>query len=418
MTHHAATHAPQQNATTTPAPIGILQRKCACGTHTVAGGECESCSKDKTSASLQRAATHAGTVNEVPPVVHEVLRSSGQPLDVATRSFFEPSFAHDFSHVRVHTDAKAAESARAVNARAYTVGRDMVFAAGQYSATTGSGQRLLAHELAHVVQQSAGTAAVQPNSISETHDPAEREAESAAQAISMGERPRIALKATGTMLHREKDDLVAYSGGQSGFITVVQAKKVIYMSPSAVSGHAGHGENEPNAGPIPTGTYLMHPQITRPTVSKMQGGTCGAAEIDSGYQEITSTDKKPCEGAHYCNVPCPEKDKQDQMCFTPVDCWGPKRIRIEGTTNVKTPGGKNVTRYGFYLHGGNPADAVSSGCVKALNNDVFTEIRKLKGAVPFCVGTACPPSLDTAIMEAGAAKVEEIIHDIGSLLGF
>src|SRR5262249_43583700 len=74
----------------------------------------------------------------------------GQPL---------PSGAwHDFSRVRVHTDGKAAESARAVNALAYTVGADIVFAGGQYAPSTASGQRLLAHELAHVVQQSAGGA--------------------------------------------------------------------------------------------------------------------------------------------------------------------------------------------------------------------------------------------------------------------
>jgi hypothetical protein len=90
----------------------------------------------------------------VPTMVKEVLRSPGQPLDSATRAFFERRFGHSFSAVRVHTDAKAAESARAVNARSYTVGRDIVFEAGQYAPTTREGRRLLAHELTHVVQQS------------------------------------------------------------------------------------------------------------------------------------------------------------------------------------------------------------------------------------------------------------------------
>jgi hypothetical protein len=90
---------------------------------------------------------------ETPSVVREVLRSPGQPLDPATRAFFEPRFGHDFSQVRVHTDARAAESARAVNALAYTLGRDVVFGAGHYSPGTRSGQRLLAHELVHTVQQ-------------------------------------------------------------------------------------------------------------------------------------------------------------------------------------------------------------------------------------------------------------------------
>lgn len=88
-----------------------------------------------------------------PPIVHEVLRGAGRPLDQKTRSFMEPRFGHNFSHVRVHTDAKAAASARTVNAQAYTVGSDLVFENGLYRPDSDNGQRLLAHELAHVVQQ-------------------------------------------------------------------------------------------------------------------------------------------------------------------------------------------------------------------------------------------------------------------------
>jgi outer membrane biosynthesis protein TonB len=84
------------------------------------------------------------------------LKGGGQPLSESTRAFFEPRFGHDFSQVRLHTDTKAAESARAVNARAYTVGRDIVFGVGQYLPRTTAGKRLLAHELTHVVQQASG----------------------------------------------------------------------------------------------------------------------------------------------------------------------------------------------------------------------------------------------------------------------
>jgi hypothetical protein len=84
-----------------------------------------------------------------------VLNSPGQPLNGGTRAFMEPRFGHDFSRVRVHADAKAAESAQAVNALAYTVGTDVVFGNGQYEPATANGQRLLGHELAHVVQQGA-----------------------------------------------------------------------------------------------------------------------------------------------------------------------------------------------------------------------------------------------------------------------
>ncbi len=87
------------------------------------------------------------------PLIQNVLSSPGQPLDAATRSFMEPRFGQDFSGVRVHTDGQAAESAREVNARAYTVGRDVVFGVGQYTPGTDEGKRLMAHELAHVGQQ-------------------------------------------------------------------------------------------------------------------------------------------------------------------------------------------------------------------------------------------------------------------------
>ena len=135
-----------------PQPCVILQRVCACGKHTGGGGQCEKC-KQKRVGTLQRAAISPSSLNEAPPIVHDVLRSTGQPLDAGTCAFMEPRFGHDFSSVLLHTDAKAAESARAVNALAYTVGSDVVFGAGQYAPHTSAGKRLLAHELAHVVQQ-------------------------------------------------------------------------------------------------------------------------------------------------------------------------------------------------------------------------------------------------------------------------
>ena len=90
--------------TFTPIASGVLQRQCACGQHTSAGGECEGCKK-KREGTLQRAAINPSPVHDVPPIVHEVLRSPGQPLDAATRAFMEPRFGHDFS--RIPTYARA-----------------------------------------------------------------------------------------------------------------------------------------------------------------------------------------------------------------------------------------------------------------------------------------------------------------------
>jgi hypothetical protein len=81
------------------------------------------------------------------------LKGGGQPLPESVRAFFEPFFGYDFSQVRVHNDTQAAESTKAINARAFTLGKDVVFGAGQYAPETSSGKRLLAHELTHVVQQ-------------------------------------------------------------------------------------------------------------------------------------------------------------------------------------------------------------------------------------------------------------------------
>ncbi|HEV2097338.1 MAG TPA: DUF4157 domain-containing protein, partial [Stellaceae bacterium] len=93
-----------------------------------------------------------------PGAVYEALRSPGQPFDASTRRYFEPRFGRDFSRVRIHIDSVADQAAAGVNARAYTVGSDLVFAAGQYAPHTRQGKQLLAHELTHVVQQSGGSA--------------------------------------------------------------------------------------------------------------------------------------------------------------------------------------------------------------------------------------------------------------------
>jgi len=93
---------------------------------------------------------------EAPGVVHETLRSSGQPLDTASRAFFEPRFGRDFSGIRIHTDAQAAQSAQSISALAYATGPHIVFGAGQYAPGTDAGKALLAHELAHSVQQAGG----------------------------------------------------------------------------------------------------------------------------------------------------------------------------------------------------------------------------------------------------------------------
>ncbi len=134
---------------------------------------------------LRRAAINTAEIPEkVPAVVHDELRAGGRPLEAETRARLEPRFGYDFSGVRVHTGAKAAESARSVNALAYTVGRDVVFGAGQYAPHTAAGERLMAHELTHVVQQ--GGPATGAFAIGPSQDDFEREASSVAQDRDTG----------------------------------------------------------------------------------------------------------------------------------------------------------------------------------------------------------------------------------------
>ncbi|HEX8394476.1 MAG TPA: DUF4157 domain-containing protein [Longimicrobium sp.] len=135
-----------------PGPTG------ACG-----AGECGAGAPNGGPAQLLRAVAApgptAGPGPVAPAIVRDVLGAPGRSLDAPTRAFLEPRFGRDFRDVRIHTDARAEASAEAVGARAYTVGAHVVFAPGQYAPGTDHGRRLLAHELTHVVQQSAGAEA-------------------------------------------------------------------------------------------------------------------------------------------------------------------------------------------------------------------------------------------------------------------
>lgn len=136
------------------AQTGLVQRQCACGQHSATGSACGACAKAKET-TLQRSAFGSSSAKSNLPMVNEVLRSPGQALDSGVRSFFETRLGHDFTQVRIHTDARAAESAGAMGALAYTVGNSVVFGRGQYAPAMAQGKALLAHELVHVVQQSS-----------------------------------------------------------------------------------------------------------------------------------------------------------------------------------------------------------------------------------------------------------------------
>jgi Domain of unknown function (DUF4157)/Protein-glutamine gamma-glutamyltransferase len=181
-----------------------MQSRCACGNHAVSG-ECEGCRRGRvqrkslrvgpsddaleqeadrvaaavagayaapvagreapvvTRAAAAPVASHA--TGDAPDAVHDVVQSPGQPLDARTRHFFEQRLGRDFSAVRVHTDARAAESATAIDALAYTVGRHVVFGQAQFDPASRAGRELLGHELTHVVQQGGTDPATAPATV-------------------------------------------------------------------------------------------------------------------------------------------------------------------------------------------------------------------------------------------------------------
>ncbi|HEU0304366.1 MAG TPA: DUF4157 domain-containing protein [Gaiellaceae bacterium] len=155
-------------------PAPLLQRRCVCGGTPGPDGECAACKAKR----LQRSAAGAGPAL-APPVVHDVLRSPGRPLEPGVRGEMEARLGHDFSQVRVHADDRAAASAQAVAAEAYTVGRHVVFGGGAYRPTSDEGRRLVAHELTHVVQQGGGDHGGARLAVAPARGALEAEAESA-----------------------------------------------------------------------------------------------------------------------------------------------------------------------------------------------------------------------------------------------
>jgi hypothetical protein len=167
-------------------PEPKLQRACACG------DVCSKCQNEEAGREhLRTKQVHANRGEKVaPPVVHEVLRSSGQPLDPDTRALMEPWFRHDFSRVRVHADAQAARAAAEIGARAWTFRHNIAFGSDMYAPSTPRGAALLAHELAHVVQQQGLTRSPAALEIGEAEEAYEHEADAHLAAVAAGGTPR------------------------------------------------------------------------------------------------------------------------------------------------------------------------------------------------------------------------------------
>src|SRR5262245_3745899 len=181
--------------TRSPRPF-LLQRHAAC----TCGGSCPRCRQDADHTDMGHASDSG---SEAPAIVHEVLRTPGHQLDRATRAVMEERFAHDLGPVRIHADAQAAASAQALDAHAYTVGHHVVFGPSRYAPHTDAGRHLLAHELAHVVQQDETRPPAGPIAIGGIDDPAEAAAQHAARAVVAGRAARVSAGGMRPTLQRQ-----------------------------------------------------------------------------------------------------------------------------------------------------------------------------------------------------------------------
>jgi hypothetical protein len=335
---------------------------------------------------LQRKAKGPAASEEAPPIVHDVLRAPGQPLDDATRGFMESRFDSDFGHVRIHSDHNAAKSASKTSAHAYTYGSHIVFGAGQYSPASARGVHLLAHELTHVLQQHGTGNQRRPAAVS-SDQAMERQADESAFQVVSGitlsgsvsvENPGVIQKKDkrerlGVKIPRQSEsDFKRISARFDGRVFSVIADGEAVMEVIATSGRnesVGRKEaqlcggttdeaylNNPryvgikDFGPIPEGAYSFMP--SRITLFSPQERFRLASAGRAAFQDVHG---KQLSGGD----------------------WGAGRVPLTpspGSPEKDTVCGDTTRRSGFFLHGG--VLAGSAGCVD-VGNSAFKELAQL-----------------------------------------
>lgn len=249
-----------------------IQRKCATCTEEEA--------REDQRARVQRHAGGERRLPEVAPGVHEVLERPGASLHAGVRARMESAFGHDFSSIRVHDDPAAHAAARSIDAHAYTSGRHIVFGRGQYDPSTRPGQWLIAHELAHAVQQRQGTAVPARRAIlGPAGGPLEREADAAADAAMAG-RPARVEGLGGPMLQRFKACSHILDAAEQQRVAEKDVQAHLFGRISVL----GDAERE---FPIPAGSYTPYREEERQVIGG-QAGTGGAdiALMQGGVMEL------------------------------------------------------------------------------------------------------------------------------------
>jgi len=289
-TSHVQFRTPTPSARLTPASGGLLQR---CGGVACPPGTCH----HDEEAGLQRSGgTNGPGQDSVPSIVYEVLRPPGQPLDATARTLMEPRFGHDFSSIRVHTDQQAGLSAAAVGARAYTIGRHIVMGSGEYQLASPAGQRLLAHELTHTIQQGESAGAAQSLTLGDPNASAEREADRAAgMVVESGQS--ITLAGKPLEISRRADSLqracVEDGNGVKHWKYEYDGCSLPAMAALTFGGLTlGGGAKDNPAGGTNTAFSLMKPTT--------EGGKA-CDRHDECYQSCTTT-KSQCDDRMYADM--------------------------------------------------------------------------------------------------------------------
>ena len=348
--------------------------------------------------------------------------SGGRALPDSERRFFEPRFGQDFSRVRIHTGAQAGKAARSVNALAYTLGPDVVFGEGQYWPGTDSGRRLLAHELAHTIQQSSATEPVVQRTIGDGHDlTAPRFAGDAVlEAVYDNER-LLRSGNTGPAVRKLQQALLDAGfelprfGVDGDFGSETKAAVEAFQRASGLTGTNIDGIVGPttmgwldqrfSAGPTPAGTS--------------PGATTGCPVITTVNVDVVSLDGST-------RNPVQELDRAttifNQCCvhfnFVGGGSEGAARTQaLLGGDNIlhKTTACGSPTAEETSLFSGASADFGLSSRIRALYVDSTTPSVPAYSFPPFCATGAASALTDMAIV-TNTASVRGLAHEFGHIL--
>jgi len=318
---------------------------CACAE----GGEmCEECQKQPLVVA-RKSSEHKQT-DALHPILDPVLRSPGQPLDAETRALFERRFGEDLGRVRVHADLAAGESARAIDAHAYTAGSHVVFAPGKFNPQGRDGQWLLAHELTHVVQNSgdarAGAAVLQRQ-----HQTLGTKVTQPAGVKSSFSKITCTFDGKDFVMFGDGKAILTASG-QSGRPNTVAAADATACKGSSSDSYMNNPRyvGIKDNGPIPEGEYTFaRAEMVQFTSSEqLQMSLAGPGT----YVDPTGADVHGDWGAARAAL-TPTKIEPSSFC------------------------GNTRARSGFYLHGGSMPG--SSGCIDIGNTAITEVIKKLEG---------------------------------------